>query len=64
YWYMPIYYRSKSGDAAIPPGASLEDMVLVDGLRKHAQLDLDKKPDEQADDPKDSPWTNGAEKSP
>ena len=99
YWYIPIYYRTTTGQPWTPE-TPFEDLRLKDCLTRHARLDLDNRPvspastagllaspvgqgpflaasalfpgrtdldqplDLQSNDPNDSPWKDGAEKSP
>ncbi len=65
YWYVPIYYVDAKGmPVDFRKMTPREDWKRVDSLTRHAHLDLDKPPDQQSDDPNDSPWIGPAEKRP
>ncbi len=61
FWYMPIYYRPKDHSKFYRPDMKPDELELFDGITRHARLDLDT--NKVSNDPNDTPWNDGAEKS-
>ena len=61
FWYMPIYYQPKDHSKFYRPDMKPDELELVDCITRHARLDLDQK--KVSNDPNDTPWDDGAEKT-
>jgi hypothetical protein len=61
FWYMPIYFQPKDHSKFYRPDMKPDELELVDSLTQHGRLDLDER--KVIDDPNDTPWGDGAEKT-